>query len=108
MNLYGGLESSTHCNLRKHMQIDKTQANWENIINLTAHATLQIQKRAANTEDTEYVSRGHQKVLNMAWTHLLLPRFVTHEVAEVWSMYHLFMCMLWFSDFCRCSILCMR
>ncbi len=28
--IYGGPESSKHSNLRKHMQIDKTQATWEN------------------------------------------------------------------------------
>ncbi len=34
---YGGRESSTHCNSRKHMQIEKAPANQENIfINLTA------------------------------------------------------------------------
>ncbi len=34
---YGGRESSTHCNFRKHMQIEKAPANQENIfISLTA------------------------------------------------------------------------
>ncbi len=36
---YGGRESSTHCNFRKHMQIEKAPANQENIfISLTAGA----------------------------------------------------------------------
>ncbi len=35
--LYGGRESSTRCNFRKHMQIEKAPANKENIfISLTA------------------------------------------------------------------------
>ncbi len=36
---YGGWESSTRCNFRKHMQIEKAPANQENIfISLTAGA----------------------------------------------------------------------
>lgn len=43
---YGGRVSSTHCNLRKRMQVDKTQANSENVfINLT--------KRVKQTLTTE-------------------------------------------------------
>ncbi len=35
--MYGGQESSMHCNFRKHMQIEKSPANQENIfISLTA------------------------------------------------------------------------
>lgn len=30
---HGGPDSSTHCNLTKHVQIDKTQANGENMFN---------------------------------------------------------------------------
>ncbi len=36
-NSYGGRESSTRCDFRKHMQIEKAPANQENIfISLTA------------------------------------------------------------------------
>ena len=56
--IYGGRHVQTPCNLRKHMQIDKTQANQENLfINLTTHAqhsanALQIKKHVANTHNT--------------------------------------------------------
>ncbi len=30
-------------------------------------------------------------MLNTAWTRLLLPWFVTHEVIEVWFVYYSFM-----------------
>lgn len=65
-HMLGDPESSTPCNLRKRMQIDKTQANSENILtNLRTHAqhlrdTLQTQmchtnripKRFANSKNT--------------------------------------------------------
>ena len=55
---YGGPESSTHCNLRKHMQVDKTQAKQENIfINLTTqHNTLHTTQHITEIES---VSRGY-------------------------------------------------
>ncbi len=65
--MYGGRESSTPCNFRTHMQIEKALANKENIlISLTAHVlqvlttqpitkhakilTTQTEKRTAITE----------------------------------------------------------
>ncbi len=47
-------------------------------------------------------------MLNTAWTRLLLPLFVTHEVIEVCSVNHPFMFTLWISDFCYCSTLRMH
>ncbi len=47
---YGGWESSTRCNFRKHMQIEKAPANQENIfISLTTHM-LQMLTTQTNKE----------------------------------------------------------
>ncbi|CAB1429009.1 unnamed protein product, partial [Pleuronectes platessa] len=45
--IYGGPESSTNGNLRKHMQVDKTPAKREK--RCKYRNELQIEKRAANT-----------------------------------------------------------
>ncbi len=48
--LYGGRESSTRCNFRRHMQIEKAPANQENnFVNLTKH-TLQMLTTQTNKE----------------------------------------------------------
>ncbi len=44
----------------------------------------------------------------MAWTCLLLPWFVTHEVIKAGFVYRPFLRMLWISDFCHCSTLRMH
>ncbi len=52
---YGGWESSTRCNFRKHMQIEKAPANQENIfINRCCKCSQrnQIKKRMTNTHNT--------------------------------------------------------
>ncbi len=69
---YGGRESSTRWNFRKHMQIEKAPANQENIfIILTAYGTnahKQIKKHAANAHNTtKYILFAARFFLVVLW-----------------------------------------
>lgn len=96
---YGGWKSSTTSKLRKTLTTTK---QFENSIYKKCCKYTQPNK-ALQFHNNRCVSRGHQNVLNTAWTLVLLTWFVTHEVIVVGLLYHLFIV---FSIILFCKLLC--
>ncbi len=79
-----GWESSTHCNIRKHKQIDKSHANeethsqmWQRICSIKKHSEntlwIQIRKHCPTQHNGYY--RGTQKLL----------KYVSHLSVKFWN-----------------------
>ncbi len=71
--LYGGRESSTRCNFRKHMPIEKAPANQENNLSIWQHSRCkcsqhkQIKKRTANRKKAPANQENNLSI----WQHTL-------------------------------------
>ncbi len=86
-----------HSKYRNTLQIQKRAANTETCSKY--RNTLRIQKRIANTE-TQQIQKTTTKVVPND------TKSAEHRLE--WSVYHLFLFMLWISDFCYCSTLRMH